>query len=159
MTIVELAEKYKLELTEQGDLLVTYCPFHRDENRPNFTIYAETDSYFCYTCSKGGNAVDFFARMEGITYKQAEQRLFSDLQSLRDKINKVRKVSVYNETVNLQVSKIMREFLYSHPDKLDSVLTLMQSVDIRLLRDVNQDEAIVLVGEVNSRLNSIVQSV
>ncbi len=159
MSIVELVEKYHLELTKQGNLFVTYCPFHRDENRPNFTIYVETDSYYCYTCSKGGNAIDFFARMEGITYAQAEQRLYSDLQSLRDKINKVRKEATYNETVNLQVSKIIREFLYANPDKLASALTLMQAVDIRLLRDVNQDEAIALVGEVNSRLNSIVQSV
>lgn len=159
MTIIELVEKYNLELTKQGDLFVTYCPFHKDENRPNFTIYEETDSYFCYTCSKGGNAIDFFAKMEGITYGQAEQRLFSDLQSLRDKINKVKKVAAYNDTVNLQISKIIREFLYKHPEKLDSALTLMQAVDIRLMRDINQDEAIALVGEVNSRLNSITQSV
>lgn len=155
MSIVELVEKYNLDLTKQGDLFVTYCPFHKDENRPNFTIYTETDSYFCYTCSKGGNAIDFFAKMEGITYAQAEQRLFSDLQSLRDKINKVRKDAVYNETVNLQISKIIRNFLYTHPDKIQSVLSLMQAIDIRLLRDVNQDEAITLVEEVNSRLNSI----
>jgi DNA primase len=159
MTIVELAEKYNLELTKQGNLFITYCPFHRDEHRPNFTIYEETDSYFCYTCSKGGNAADFYAKMEGITYAQAEYKLYSDLNTLLDKINKIRKEPIYNETVNLQISKIIRGFLYAYPDKLASALTLMQAVDTRLLRDINQDEAIALVGEVNSRLNSITQIV
>lgn len=159
MTIVELAEKYNLDLTKQGSLFVTYCPFHKDENRPNFTIYPQTDSYFCYTCSKGGNTVDFYARMEGISYTQAQHKLYSDLQSLRDKINKVHKEATYNETVNLQVSKIFRDFLYLNPDKIDTIMLLMQVIDTRLLRDVCQDDAIALVQEVNSRLNSITQSV
>lgn len=159
MTIIELAEKYNLDLTKQGPLFVTYCPFHKDENRPNFTIYPETNSYFCYTCSKGGNAIDFFAKMEGITYQQAEYKLYSDLQVLRDKINKVVAESIYNETINLQLSKQIREFLYANPSKLDSVMTLMQAIDNRLLRDINQDEAISLVGEVNSRLKSLTESV
>jgi DNA primase len=159
VTITELVEKYNLDLVKQGSLFVTYCPFHKDENRPNFTIYPQTDSYFCYTCSKGGDAVDFLSKMEGISRQEAEYRLYSDLQVLKDKINKEPAVAPYNGTINIQVSKQMREFLYQHPDKLDAVMTLMQAVDSRLLRDISQDEAIALVGEVNSRLKSLTSSV
>ncbi len=159
MSIVELCEKYSLELTKQGSLFVTFCPFHRDENRPNFTIYPETDSYFCYTCSKGGDVVDLFARMENIPRATAEYRLYSDLQVLRDKINKIHEESPYNDSINLQLSKQIREYLYRNPSRLSSVLTLMQAIDNRLQRDIDQEGAVSLIEEVNTRLKLLSESV
>jgi len=159
MKILELVEKYGLEITKQGNLYVTYCPFHKDEHRPNFTVYEDTDSYYCYTCSKGGDAIDFFARMEKITYSQAKHRLYSDLSSLRNRINKVQAPKCYNDIVNLQVSRQFRSVIYKRPDRLAEVMKVMAYVDSMLIRDITQDEAIDLVSEVSSRLNSIAQSV
>jgi DNA primase len=159
MKILELVEKYGLDVTKQGNLYVTYCPFHKDEHRPNFTIYEETDSYYCYTCSKGGDAIDFFARMEKIPYAQAQHRLYSDLSSLRDKINKVKTPKSYNDVVNLQASKLLRSAVYSQPSRLGEIMQVMMHVDDTLVRDITQDEAINLISEVSSRLNAIAQSV
>jgi DNA primase len=159
MNILELVEKYGLEVTKQGNLYVTYCPFHKDEHRPNFTIYEETNSYYCYTCSKGGDAIDFFARMEKISYSQAQHRLYSDLSSLRDKINKTKTPKSYNDVVNLQASKLLRSAIYSQPSRLGEIMKVMQHVDDTLIRDITQDEAINLISEVSSRLNDIAQSV
>lgn len=157
MDIIELAEKYGLGLTKQGSLFVTFCPFHRDENRPNFTIYPETNSYFCYTCSIGGNAIDFFARMEKITYAEAEYRIFNDLQLLRDKINKIAKEPVYNDVTNLQISKKVRDFLYSNPDRYVEVIDILKAVDSALVRELDQEKAVTLVADINMRLNNILK--
>lgn len=159
MKILELVDKYGLEITKQGNLFVTYCPFHKDEHRPNFTIYEDTDSYYCYTCSKGGDAIDFFARMEKIPYAQAKHRLYSDLSSLRNRINKVQAPKCYNDIVNLQVSRQFRSVIHKRPDRLVEVMKVMAYVDSTLVRDITQDEAIDLVSEVSSRLNAIAQSV
>ena len=155
MTILDLMEKYNLPLTKQGDLYVTYCVFHKDEHRPNFTVYEATDSYFCYTCGKGGDAIDFFARMEKISYSQAKHRLYSDLSSLRNRINKVQEPKRYNDIVNLQVSRQFRSLIYKRPDQLVEIMKVMAFVDNALVRDITQDEAIDLVSKVSSRLNSI----
>jgi len=159
MKILELVDKYGLEVTKQGNLFVTYCPFHKDEHRPNFTIYEDTDSYYCYTCSKGGDAIDFFARMEKIPYTQAKHRLHSDLSSLRNRINKVQELKPYNDIVNLQVSRQFRSFMYSRPNRLAEVMKVMAHVDAVLIRDITQDEAINLVSQVSFQLNEIDQSV
>lgn len=159
MKILELVEKYGLEITKQGNLYVTYCPFHKDEHRPNFTVYEDTDSYYCYTCSKGGDAIDFFARMEKIPYSQAKHRLHSDLSSLRNRISKVQEPKCYNDIVNLQVSRQFRSVIHTRPDRLVEVMKVMAYVDSMLIKDITQDEAIDLVSEVSSRLNSIAQSV
>jgi len=155
MKILELAEKYGLETTKQGNLFIAYCPFHRDEHRPNFTIYKDTDSYYCYTCSRGGDAVDFYARMEKISYAQAQYKLYSDLQTLRDKINRVAQPAPYNSTLNLQLSSQFRECLYAHPDQLEEVMKIMRQVDQRLIQDINQEEAVNLVAEVTNKLSCI----
>src|SRR5208283_1857584 len=134
MNILDLMDKYDLELTQQGDLFVTFCPFHRDENRPNFTVYPKTDSYFCYTCGEGGNAIHFFSRMENITYEQARQKLFSDVSYLLERLNKPPEEKYYNEMANLQISKIIHIFLTGHKELLSQVKEIMKEVDDKLVR-------------------------
>ena len=85
--------------------------------------------------------------------------LYSDLSSLRDKINKVKTPKSYNDVVNLQASKLLRSATYSQPDRLGEIMKVMQHVDNTLVHDITQDEAINLISEVSSRLNAIAQSV
>ena len=153
--IVELVEKYNIELQKQGDLYVGFCPFHRDETRPNFTVYPKTNSYFCYTCSKGGDAVDFFARMEKISRAQAQQKLNSDLSSLIAQLNAVPEEANYNNVTSLQISKLIHDFLVTHPQLLGRVIDVMHDVDDRLVKGVNQQQAIELVNDVTSRLQNL----
>ena len=157
MKILEIAQKYNIELTKQGNLYVGFCVFHEDENRPNFTIYPQTDSYFCYTCSKGGDAVDLFAKLENIPRAQAQYRLYSDLQVLRDKINKVPEEVPYNSVINFQISKQFKIFLVNNPQLLSEAMKVMEDIDSRLVKDVSREAAINLVTEVNTRLKAIVK--
>jgi DNA primase len=58
-----------------GRALVGRCPFHPDGGRPNLYVYPETDSWWCYRCDVGGDALDFLALLEGLDFLGAAARL------------------------------------------------------------------------------------
>ena len=50
------------------------CPFHQ-EREGSFTVYADTEKFWCFGCGSGGDVLDFVGRMEGLTLPQAIRRL------------------------------------------------------------------------------------
>jgi len=50
------------------------CPFH-DEDTPSFTIYEDTNRYFCFGCLAQGNTVQFVMHVHNISYKDAVEWL------------------------------------------------------------------------------------
>jgi len=158
INIVELAEGYGLKPKRQGDILVCFCPFHKDMRRPNFTLYPSTNSYFCFSCSKGGDAIDFYASMEGISRRQATSKLLDDMQLLLDKINFEPKEKPFNGIIDLQLSKQFRDFLYKYSDKVVDILNIMKDIDEKLSQDIYKEKAIELVNDVSKRLAALQES-
>lgn len=54
-------------LTRKGRNLTGLCPFH-SEKTPSFTVYPETQSYFCFGCGNGGDVITFIRQMENMEY-------------------------------------------------------------------------------------------
>ena len=52
--IETLCRKFGLDLQRQGSRFVCNCPFH-PESRPSFTVYTETNSFYCFSCQAGGD--------------------------------------------------------------------------------------------------------
>ena len=50
------------------------CPFH-DEAEGSFTVYADSQRYYCFGCGATGDVLDFVQRMEGLSLPEAIQRL------------------------------------------------------------------------------------
>jgi DNA primase len=67
-------------LNGSGPLVVGLCPFHKERN-PSFTVYANTDTYFCFGCRAGGDVVQFLMDKESITFGQALEMLERFLQT------------------------------------------------------------------------------
>lgn len=65
----DVVEKYAT-LRAQGTLLVARCPFHDDRN-PSFTVYPQSDTYYCFGCETHGDVVKFLMDMESMSYKEA----------------------------------------------------------------------------------------
>ena len=50
------------------------CPFHQ-EAEGSFTVYADSERFYCFGCGAGGDVLDFVGRMEGLTLPEAIRRL------------------------------------------------------------------------------------
>ena len=61
-------------LKRRGRLLTGLCPFH-NEKTPSFTVYPETQSYYCFGCGNGGDAVTFIKNIENLDYVEAVRYL------------------------------------------------------------------------------------
>lgn len=61
-------------LKRRGSTLVGLCPFH-NEKTPSFTVYPETQSFYCFGCSAGGDAVGFLRKIENLDYMDAVKTL------------------------------------------------------------------------------------
>ncbi len=63
-----------VQLRRHGKLLTGLCPFH-NEKTPSFTVYPETQSYYCFGCGNGGDAVIFIKNIENLDYVEAVRYL------------------------------------------------------------------------------------
>ncbi len=76
--IQELQDKVDIEsvisanisLKRRGKNLVGLCPFH-NEKTPSFTVYPESNSFYCFGCGAGGDVITFVRRMENLDYIEA----------------------------------------------------------------------------------------
>lgn len=59
-----------ITLKRAGSRFKALCPFH-NEKSPSFTVYPETQSYYCFGCSKGGGALDFIMDYENMQFIDA----------------------------------------------------------------------------------------
>lgn len=50
------------------------CPFH-GEKTPSFTLYPENNSFYCFGCGAGGNAITFIQKIENLAYVDAVKLL------------------------------------------------------------------------------------
>ncbi|MGN0708360.1 MAG: DNA primase [Faecalibacterium sp.] len=73
--IVELVGSY-VQLKHKGRLYSGLCPFH-SEKTPSFYVYPETQSFYCFGCGAGGDAVVFAKKVNNIDYIEAVKLLAS----------------------------------------------------------------------------------
>ena len=71
--MVELVGSY-VQLKRKGRLYSGLCPFH-SEKSPSFYVYPETQSFYCFGCGVGGDAVAFTKRINNIDYTEAVKLL------------------------------------------------------------------------------------
>lgn len=59
-----------VQLKRRGKNLVGLCPFH-NEKTPSFTIYPESQSFYCFGCAAAGDVISFIRRIENLDYMEA----------------------------------------------------------------------------------------
>ena len=59
-----------VNLRRRGRTLSGLCPFH-SEKSPSFTVYPESQSFYCFGCGAGGDVINFIRRIENLDYMEA----------------------------------------------------------------------------------------
>lgn len=59
-----------VNLRQRGTTMTGLCPFH-NEKTPSFTVYLETQSYYCFGCGAGGDVITFVRNMDNLGYIDA----------------------------------------------------------------------------------------
>jgi len=160
-TIEEIVQEYGVEITPEGGILRAYCPFHNDTGRPNFTVYPETDSYFCFACNEGGDIASFVAKIENISYGEAKKRIegvhveLEELQSKLDGVQVETDLVLFNDELNVLVSKMCKKFLQKHPEQSARVLELLKTFDHALQQPISYNQMKQILDDVKQRLSKV----
>ena len=63
-----------VSLKRAGSNLKGLCPFH-SEKSPSFTVYPQDNSFYCFGCGAGGDAITFVRKRENLDYPDAVEFL------------------------------------------------------------------------------------
>ena len=69
-----IVEAAGVELRGRGRVRQGLCLFH-EEREDSFTVYADTQRWYCFGCGAGGDVLDFIQRAEGVDLPEAIRRL------------------------------------------------------------------------------------
>ncbi len=116
---VESVISQHVALRRRGTTLVGLCPFH-NEKTGSFTVYTQTNSFYCFGCGAGGDVINFTMRIENLDYVEAV-KLLCDRVGLQmptdgydDSLQKLR-IKIYE--VNREAARFFHTQLYNERDK------------------------------------------
>ncbi len=70
----DAVEAAGVALRGKGRVRQGVCPFH-NEAEGSFTVYTDSERFYCFGCGASGDVLDFVGRMEGLTLPEAIRRL------------------------------------------------------------------------------------
>ena len=136
-----VVEESGVRLRGGGRVRQGVCPFH-DEGEGSFTVYGDTERFYCFGCAAGGDVLDFVQRAEGLNLPEAIRRLDGNPGTTPKAINRPAPVrSSKSEALppkdpallteaaryysgQLRCSSVAKEYLASRGIGLDTALRL-----------------------------------
>ena len=70
----DTVEAAGVRLRGRGRVRQGVCPFH-DEAEGSFTVYGDSERFYCFGCGLGGDVLDFIQQAEGLSLPEAIARL------------------------------------------------------------------------------------
>ena len=70
----DTVEAAGVRLRGRGRVRQGVCPFH-DEAEGSFTVYSDSEKFYCFGCGEGGDVLDFVQKSEGLSLPEAIARL------------------------------------------------------------------------------------
>ncbi len=64
-----------VQLRKTGKTYLGFCPFHHNTRTPAFTVYPDSQSFYCFGCQASGTVFDFVMRQNGLEFRDALQLL------------------------------------------------------------------------------------
>ena len=70
--LVALAQSRGVELKKHGAKdFIGRCPFHNDQDTPNFIVSPDKGLWHCMACGKAGNVIQFVQAHDGLSFRHA----------------------------------------------------------------------------------------
>jgi DNA primase len=70
----QILRHYELVIRGYGKQRVTLCPFHKD-TKPSCSVHLERNVFNCFGCGAHGSVLDFVARIENASIREAAERI------------------------------------------------------------------------------------
>lgn len=90
------------DVQRQGNEVRGACPFHASKSKTSFSVNLEKNTFCCFAtnCKARGNVLDFVAKMEGCTVRDAALKLDEMFKITEQETSKTNgnHVAVHNET-------------------------------------------------------------
>ena len=125
-----------IDLKRRGKNLVGLCPFH-NEKTPSFTVYPETNSYYCFGCGAGGEVISFIRNIENLDFVDAV-KLLADRAGLKlpdsdydDSASKLRR-RIYE--ANREAARFYHETLFKENGKAQLDYLLGRGVSPKMIK-------------------------
>ena len=115
-----------VSLKRAGTNLKGLCPFH-SEKTPSFTVYPADNSFYCFGCGVGGNAITFIRQMEHLDYPDAVEFLAkrAGITLVRSGESKYEKKSIDKSrllSMNVDAAKFFHRALFDSSEKSKNAL-------------------------------------
>jgi len=115
-----------VSLKRAGSNLKGLCPFH-SEKTPSFTVYPQDNSFYCFGCGVGGNAVTFIRQIEHLDYPDAVEFLAkrAGITLIRDGEEKYEKKGIDKAKLlqmNVDAAKFFHKELFENNEKARQAL-------------------------------------
>lgn len=125
-----------ISLKKRGATSIGLCPFH-NEKTPSFTVYNETQSFYCFGCGAGGDAVTFVKKIENLDYIDAVKLLAQRAgiqmpqEGLDDTLSKKRR-KIYE--INRETAKFYYNYLISPQGKIGLDYYLNRGLSMKTIK-------------------------
>ncbi len=107
-----------VSLKRAGSNLKGLCPFH-SEKTPSFTVYPSENSFYCFGCGVGGNAITFIRQIEHLDYPDAIEFLAkrAGITVIRDDEKRYEKSGIDKQKLlrmNVDAAKFFHKMLFEN---------------------------------------------
>ncbi len=133
--VVDVVSSY-VSLKKRGNTYVGLCPFH-NEKTPSFTVYENTQSFYCFGCGAGGDSVSFMRKIENLDYidavKLLAQRAGMQMpdDGYDDSISKKRRTILQ---INRETAKFYHAYMMSEQGKIGLQYYLNRGLSMKTIR-------------------------
>jgi len=145
--VLELLDERDIKYEPIGEHYRALCPFHNDTGKPNFTVFPETNSWYCFRCDVGGSPVDFIIKYDECNVREALKRASVTDPGIRVRLktreekNKSIEDTDFRKQVHIRISKLLHEGFKTVGN--EKMFELMRLLDNRLSNEspISYDES------------------
>ena len=133
--IVDLVSSY-VTLKKRGNTYVGLCPFH-NEKTPSFTVYENTQSFYCFGCGAAGDCVGFTRKIDNLDYidavKSLAQRAGMQMpeDGYDDSLSKKRRTIL---EINRETARFYHSYMMSEEGKVGLQYFLERGLSLKTIK-------------------------